>query len=308
MAELIYGAMNLARIPAQQASRVINELIDAALEMGITRFDHADIYGHGESERRFGEVLQSRPELKSVLKVQSKCGIRLPTENQVGYYDLSAAHIVRSVEESLQRLDLEQLDTLLLHRPDPLVNLAEVTSSLADLLASGKILNLGVSNMSAAQIAYLQNGLGIKVSCNQLELSLAKHDFVESTVLVNHPENTGISFPHGTIEYCQENQVELQAWGALAQGRYSGAVQNNYDDAIAQTAALVYELSQEYGCTTEEIVLGWLLAHPANISPLIGTTHVGRLKACADSLRVGAQLTKTHWYELWVRSRGRNLP
>lgn len=308
MAELIYGAMNLAQIPAEHAGGVINELIDAALEIGITRFDHADIYGRGESERRFGEVLKSRPELKSTIQVQSKCGIQLPEQNQVGYYDLSGAHIVRSVEESLRRLDLEQLDTLLLHRPDPLVRLDDMASSLADLVASGKILQLGVSNMSAAQIAYLQSGLGIKISCNQLELSLAKHDFVESTVLVNHQENTGVSFPHGTIEYCQENQIELQAWGALAQGRYSGAVQSNYDDASAQTAALVYELSQEYGCTTEEIVLGWLLAHPANISPLIGTTHVGRLKACADSLRVGAQLTKKHWYELWVRARGRNLP
>lgn len=308
MAELIYGAMNLAQIPAEHAGGVINELIDAALEIGITRFDHADIYGRGESERRFGEVLKSRPELKSTIQVQSKCGILLPEQNQVGYYDLSGAHIVRSVEDSLRRLDLEQLDTLLLHRPDPLVSLDDIASSLADLVASGKILQLGVSNMSAAQIAYLQSGLGIKISCNQLELSLAKHDFVESTVLVNHQENTGVSFPHGTIEYCQENQIELQAWGALAQGRYSGAVQNNYDDASAQTAALVYELSQEYGCTTEEIVLGWLLAHPANISPLIGTTHVGRLKACAGSLRVGAQLTKKHWYELWVRARGRNLP
>ncbi len=197
--------------------------VDAALEAGITLFDHADIYRAGKSEAVFGEVLADTPGLRERIRLQTKCGIRLNEHGLEGYYDLSRDAILARVNESLARLRTDYVDVLMLHRPDPLMDPAEVGAAVGQLMAEGKVRALGVSNMSGAQIEVLQDRLETPVVANQLEMSLLKRAWLESTVLVNHAEGTDYSFPHGTVEHGVRHGITLQAYGALARGLYTGA-------------------------------------------------------------------------------------
>ena len=179
--------------------------IDAALDAGITLFDHADIYRSGKSEAVFGEVLAATPGLRERIRLQTKCGIRLNERGLETHYDLSRDAILERVNGSLERLQTDYVDVLLLHRPDPLVDPAEVAAAVGQLMAEGKVRQLGVSNMSGAQIEALQDRLETPVVANQLEMSLLARAWLESTVLVNHAEGLDYSFPHGTLEYCAAN-------------------------------------------------------------------------------------------------------
>lgn len=195
---------------------------------------------------------------------------------------------------------------LLLHRPDPLMDARKVADAVGQLMAEGKVRQLGVSNMSGAQIAYLQDRLETPVVANQLEMSLLKRDWLESTVLVNHPESAGSGFPHGTLEHCMDKGIELQAYGSLAQGRYTGA--GAQSDADTATSALLEHLAAEKHTTVEAVLLGWLMKHPARISPVVGTTNLSRIGACADAADVAAQMSRAEWYGLWMAARGSNIP
>lgn len=224
---LIYGCMGLggswdsapykaADIDAAEAA------VQAALDSGITAFDHADIYRDGKAEAVFGEVLARTPGLRERITVQTKCGIRLADGDRPGVYDLSGARIVRCVEESLTRLRTDHVDVLLLHRPDPLADPGEVAKALTSLQEQGLVRSFGVSNMSAHQIAHLQSHLDFPLVANQLEMSLKSRDWVEAGVLVNTPEAATNGFPLGTLEHCATHGIRLQAWGPLAQGSYTG--------------------------------------------------------------------------------------
>jgi predicted oxidoreductase len=282
--------------------------VDAALEAGITVFDHADIYAHGKAEEVFGKVLAQRPGLRDQVQLQTKCGIRLPGANQVGRYDSSREAIVARVEDSLRRLGTDRIETLLIHRPDPLAHPEDIAAAFVQLKEAGKVLRLGVSNMSADQMRWLQSALPEPLAVNQLEMSLYRSEWLESGVLVNHPEAAAVGFPHGVLEYCQANGARLQAWGPLAQGRYSGAPGAAETGPDAATAQLVSALAAEKECTPEAIVLGWLMRHPAGIAPVIGTSNPDRIRACAQAGRVAQSLSGDEWYELWVCARGRALP
>lgn len=313
MQEVIYGCMGLggswsgephgAHHVDQAAAAV-----QAALDAGITLFDHADIYRSGKSEAVFGEVLAATPGLRERIRLQTKCGIRLNERGLQTHYDLSRDAILERVNGSLKRLRTDYVDILLLHRPDPLADPAEVASAVGQLMTEGKVRQLGVSNMSAAQIDMLQDRLETPVVANQLEMSLLKRAWLESQVLVNHPEHLDYSFPHGTLEYCTRNNITLQAYGSLARGAYTGADPENPGSAEAATAELVAQLAGEYGTTGEAILLGWLMKHPARIAPVIGTVNLDRIRACSDATRVAQALTRADWYKLWVTARGSNIP
>jgi predicted oxidoreductase len=146
------------------------------------------------------------------------------------------------------------------------------------------------------------------IVANQLEMSLLRRDWVESTVLVNHPEGRGYSFPHGTVEYCVANGVELQAYGSLAQGRFTGAQSAELSPAESATADKLAQLAAEKNTTPESVLLGWLMKHPAGISPVVGTTNPARIQACADAASVAAGMSRAEWYGLWVSARGNNIP
>jgi len=313
MQELIYGCMGLGGSWTDEPHGPghVDEAaaaVQAALDAGITLFDHADIYRNGKSEAVFGEVLASTPRLRGRIRLQTKCGIRLNERGLQTHYDLSRDAILERVNGSLERLRTDYVDILLLHRPDPLADPAEVASAVGQLMSEGKVRQLGVSNMSAAQIEVLQDRLEAPVVANQLEMSLLKRAWLESQVLVNHAEHLDYSFPHGTLEYCTRNNITLQAYGSLARGLYTGADQESPASSEAATAELVTELAAEHGTSGESILLGWLMKHPAGIAPVIGTVNPGRIRACGDAARVAKALTRADWYRLWVTARGSNIP
>lgn len=313
MQELIYGCMGLGGSwtgephgtgHVDQAAAAI----EAALGAGITLFDHADIYRSGKSEAVFGEVLAATPGLRGRIRLQTKCGIRLNERGLATHYDLSRESILERVNGSLERLRTDFVDVLLLHRPDPLTDLAEVAAAVGQLMDEGKVRQLGVSNMSGEQIRALQDRLEEPIVANQLEMSLLKRAWLESQVLVNHKESLAYGFPHGTLEYCARNGVTLQAYGALARGLFTGAGPEDPTTAETATETLVGELAGKYDTSGEAVVLGWLMKHPARIAPVIGTVNPARIRACADAARVSGSLTRAEWYGLWVSARGSNIP
>ncbi|ASN52755.1 aldo/keto reductase family oxidoreductase [Sinomonas sp. R1AF57] len=288
--------------------------IEAARSIGIDRFDHADIYRGGTSESVFGEVIARSAGLRGQLWIQSKVGIRLGEDGLDAYYDLSAAAIRSRVEGILARLRTDYLDLLLLHRPDPLLDPAEVGAAVVRLLEEGTIRAIGVSNFSAAQMQALADHLPAPLAANQLELSLGRPDFVESGILVNHPEGAAVSFPHGTLEHCARTGAEVQAWSPLAGGRFTGRTtpaSGSADDrtrADLATADLVRRMAEERGTTPEAVVLGWLMRHPARIAPVIGSATPERIRACAGAEDVAQSMSRPEWYALLAAARGRRVP
>ncbi|MFE5859971.1 aldo/keto reductase family oxidoreductase [Streptomyces virginiae] len=307
---VLYGCMGLggswdpdpygpADIDAAEAAVV------AALDSGITTFDHADIYRHGKAEAVFGEVLARTPGLRERITLQTKCGIRLGDVDRPGMYDLRGESIARRVEESLTRLRTDVIDVLLLHRPDPLADVDETAAGLTSLHRQGLVRGFGVSNMGAAQIAHLQARLDVPLVANQLEMSLHSRAWVEAGVLLNTPDSARNGFPFGTLEHCRDHGIRLQAWGALAQGRFTGLQETPAERA---TAALLAELARKKDTTPETVLLWWLMRHPAAIAPVIGSARPERIRACADAALREPELTHEEWYELWITARGVPLP
>lgn len=163
----------------------------------------------------------------------------------------------------------------------------------------------GVSNMGAAQIAHLQARLGVPLVANQLEMSLHSRDWVEAGVLVNTGEGARGGFPLGTLEHCRDHGIRLQAWGALAQGRFTGRQQT---PAEVATAELLADLARQKDTRPESVLLWWLIRHPAAIAPVIGTARPERIRACRDAALREPDLTHEEWYRLWTTARGVALP
>jgi predicted oxidoreductase len=285
------------------------QAVDAAREIGISMFDHADIYTRGKAEATFGTILQNQPGLREQIVIQSKCGIRFAEGDVPGRFDFSAEHILRSVDGSLQRLGIEYLDILLLHRPDSLMEPEEVAHAFDTLKATGKVRYFGVSNMSVGQIDFLGRALSDQLVVNQLEMSLARFDWLDQGVHVNQKAGVGVNFAEGLMEYCQRERIQIQAWGPLAQGRFSGRTpKGDEPETVRKTAALVTQMAEAKATTPEAIVLGWLMRHPAMIQPVVGTTNAERIRACADAEQQASAMTREEWYALYVSSRGENMP
>ncbi|SEB80444.1 Predicted oxidoreductase [Streptomyces misionensis] len=262
---LVYGCMGLgggwdSRPYTSEDIRHAETAIEAALAAGITAFDHADIYRYGKSEAVFGEVLARTPGLRRRIVIQGKCGIRLPDGERPGHYDLRGASIRRRVEESLVRLRTDALDVLLLHRPDPLADPEDIAEALTSLHAQGLVRQFGVSNMSGPQIALLQAHLDVPLVVDQLEMSLARRDWVEAGVLFNTPAGAGHGFAAGTLEHCAAQGIRLQAWGPLARGSLIA----DPDSAVCR---LVTNLARRKGTTPQTVLLWWPQRHPGGHRP-----------------------------------------
>ena len=184
------------------------------------------------------------------------------------------------------------------------MELDEVAGTLKLLQQQGKIKHVGVSNMHGHQINYLQSALSTPIVANQLEMSLGFRDWLEDGITTNSAANRDTGYASGTLEYCMMNNVRLQAWGSLAQGRYTGAKVENSNDRA--TADLVAQLAGEYQTTPEAIVLAWLMRHPANIAPVLGSTNIDRIKASQKAEDV--HLSREHWYKLFESARGQEMP
>lgn len=289
-------------------------ILDQAYDSGIRHFDHADIYGRGKCEEVFGLWLKERGKERRDLFIQSKCGIRFPGdggEKTPGRYDFSYDHILKSVKDSLTRLGLSSLDRLLLHRPDILMNPREVNEAFDELYASEKVETFGLSNHSQMQSQLLQKNLDQIIQVNQLEISLLQPQILDAGIerFDGHPPSpTGYE---GLLEYCQMNDIEIQAWSPLGKGYATGkAVHKNWSqekqEQVITKQKLVEELSRDYDCSTEAIALSWLLKHPANIKPVICTSKGERLKRMMEAPKI--DLSREDWYRLFISARGERLP
>jgi predicted oxidoreductase len=312
VSRLGYGCMGLGGAwdrtpysPADQAKAA--SLIAAALEQGINFFDHADIYTYGKAEAVFGAVLGGSPGLRQKLVLQSKCGIRFaddPVAGMPGRYDFSYAHITASVEGSLSRLQTDYLDLLLLHRPDPLVEPEEVARAFDELQQAGKVRYFGVSNHNPDQIELLRRYVRQPLVVNQVELNLLHAGLIRDGFLVNQDANR-YSGAGGILDYCRRNEILVQAWAPVANGRLINPPPEA-DTNILCAAAEIAKLAEQKHTSREAIALAWLLRHPAGIQPIVGTTNLGRLQASCAADTV--ELSREEWYRLLVSAQGFEMP
>jgi predicted oxidoreductase len=311
VSKLAYGCMGLGGgwghnpISAADVTQA-HQVVDVALDIGINFFDHADIYTLGKAEQVFGEVLKQRPELREHIYLQSKCAIRFDDALGPKRYDFSAQSIADSVDRILSRLQTEYIDILMLHRPDPLMEPEEVAEIFSALKQSGKVNHFAVSNMHQHQMAFLQSYLEQPIVANQIEISLQQNAWLDEGVTAGSPEGANVNFTPGTIEYCRQNNIQIQSWSSLCRGLYSGRDIGNESESVHATAQLVARLAAEYQVSKEAIVLAFLLRHPASIQPVIGSTNIERIKACQSS--TSFRLTHAQWHALYVSARGHELP
>ena len=283
--------------------------VEAALDQGIDFFDHADIYCLGKSESAFTPLWKKHPYLRQKIYLQTKCGIRFagdPDPVSPDRYDFSYAHITNSVEGSLRRLGTDYIDVLLLHRPDPLVEPEEVARAFDTLHASGKVRWFGVSNHTAAQIELLRSAVQQPLVANQVELNPLHSLLIDAGVTFNQDLPPQPLRNEGTLEYCRQHRITLQAWSPLANGYLTGREPAKPSATITAASAVVAELAKAKGVPGEAILVAWLLAHPARIQPVIGTTRPERIRATCQG--AGVQLSREDWYRLFTAGRGAPLP
>ena len=277
--------------------------VQAALDVGINFFDHADIYCNGKSEEVFAELWKDSPHLRQQIYLQTKCGIRFGPP--LHRFDFSYEHIINSVEESLKRLQTDYVDVLLLHRPDPLVEPEEVARAFDELSRSGKVRWFGVSNHTAAQMELLQNYLDQPLVANQVEFNLVHTHMLDEGIVFNQ-NNSRLTRNEGVMEYCRLHNITMQAWGPLAAGRLTGRARPNDEKHIPEAANKVVKMAAEKGVSLEAILIAWILHHPARIQPLPGTTRPERIRAACEAEQVS--LTREEWYDLFIVGRGEKLP
>lgn len=275
--------------------------VEASLESGINFFDHADIYCAGRSEEIFGIVVRELGVARHSIWVQGKCGIRPGTG-----FDFSQAHIVGAVEGSLKRLGMEYLDSLLLHRPDALMEPEEVAQAFDRLHASGKVRHFGFSNQTAGQMELLRRAVRQPLRFNQIQLSLLHTQLLDEGVDFNRDLPQNPTRNHGCLEYCRLHRIVPQPWGPLAKGRLTGRESPDDDERVRGAREAVVAMATKYGVPSEAIMVAWLLRHPGHFHPLIGTTHPDRIRNASEADTI--ELSREDWYALWVAGRGQRLP
>lgn len=287
------GCMRISSMGREELSRHIH----TALDCGITFFDHADIYGGGESERLFGSVLASEPGLRDQLVLQSKCGIR------PNMLDLSKEHILESVDGILQRLGTDRLDMLLLHRPDVLIERDQVAEAFERLEQSGKVLHFGVSNFTSRQIELLQSGLKQKLLVNQMQFGIM------CPGLVAHGLEANTQMPHAVdrdgevLDYCRLKEITIQAWSPFQYGFFGGTFLDN--DQFPELNQTLQEVGDTYGVSKGAVAAAWILRHPADIQVILGTTKPERVREIAAGSEI--TLSREEWYRIYLAA-GNKIP
>ncbi|AOW78161.1 hypothetical protein A3Q34_15715 [Colwellia sp. PAMC 20917] len=290
---LIYGCM---RIAGDQSVNDIDKgkrAVQSAIDAGYNHFDHADIYGGGASEQLFGELLKQLPHLRENMILTSKASIR-PKNNENTYaptrYDFSKAYILSSVEGSLKRLHTEQLDLFLLHRPDYLFDINEVAETFKQLKDSGKVAHFGVSNFKPSQVAMLQSALDLPLLVNQIEINIHNVDALND----------------GTLDQCQQDKLSPIAWCPLGGVAYSAWGNTFSVEDEQRIAEELTSQAQVYNCQPWQIILAWLLKHPAKIFPIIGSTTPERIIAAKVALELN--YSREDWYRLFEARNGQAVP
>jgi predicted oxidoreductase len=290
---LIYGCMRIAGDQSVNAIDKGKRAVQSAIDAGYNHFDHADIYGGGASEQLFGELLKQLPHLREKMILTSKASIR-PKNNENTYaptrYDFSKAYILSSVEGSLKRLHTEQLDLFLLHRPDYLFDINEVAETFKQLKDSGKVAHFGVSNFKPSQVAMLQSALDLPLLVNQIEINIHNVDALND----------------GTLDQCQQDKLSPIAWcplGGVAYSAWGNTFSVEDEQRIAEELA---SQAQVYNCQPWQIILAWLLKHPAKIFPIIGSTTPERIIAAKVALELN--YSREDWYRLFEARNGQAVP
>ena len=285
--QLVQGYWRLAAWNMSPQERL--SFLKQHIELGITTVDNAAIYG--DSEVLFGEALKLDPAVREEIEIVSKFGINgiAPTtgEKRVSHYDSSKKSILTSAENSLQRLGVEQLDALLVHRPDFLMDADQVAEAFLQLKESGKVKHFGVSNFTASQFDLLQSRLDFPLMTNQVEIN---------------PINLGV-LEDGTTDQLQQYRVRPMAWSCLA----GGGIFANQTEQARRLRGTLTELAQEMDANSiEQVVFAWVLKHPANPVALIGSGKIERVKEAVAALRL--KMNTEQWYRVWVASKGFAVP
>lgn len=285
VSRIIYGMWRLGDDP-DTSPKHIQAKIEACLEQGISTFDQADIYGAYTAEGLLGAALKQAPALRGQMEIITKCDIVAPigmhADKRVKYYDSSQPAINQAVDRSLQEMAIEQIDLLLIHRPDPLMDADETGEALDGLIASGKVKALGVSNFRPWDMDLLQSRMNNKLVANQIEISLA-----ENTALTN-----------GDLAYLQQHKIAPMAWSPLAGGQL-------LQDSQSPLGMKLKEMAAMHGVAPSSMAVAWLLRHPAAILPVMGSNSIERIKLFGEAMNV--QLDRQSWFELLEAAMGHEV-
>lgn len=296
LSEIVLGMMRIK----DKSVKEVEELVETALSVGINAFDLADIYGRGRCEELLGLVLKNRPDLREKMWIQSKCGIRI---EEFTYFDFSKEYIIKSVDGILQRLKIDHLDSLLLHRPDALMESDQVAESFDLLYKQGKVRNFGVSNQNPMMMELLKKDVKQPLAVNQLQLSAAFTPGFESGFHVNMEDSQAAMRDGSIFEYCKLHDVVIQAWSVLQFGYFKGNfVGNEKFQALNQ---VLDRLAIKYGVTSSTIAISWILRYPAKMQAVVGTTNPKHLREVSQAANFS--LTRKEWYEIYLAA-GNNLP
>ncbi|WP_415741558.1 aldo/keto reductase [Streptococcus pseudopneumoniae] len=296
LSKIVLGMMRIE----DKSVKEVEELVETALSVGINAFDLADIYGRGRCEELLGLVLKNRPNLREKMWIQSKCGIRI---EEFTYFDFSKDYIIKSVDGILQRLQVEYLDSLLLHRPDALMESDQVAEAFDFLYKQGKVRDFGVSNQNPMMMELLKKDVKQPLAVNQLQLSAAFTPGFESGFHVNMEDSQAAMRDGSIFEYCQLHDVVIQAWSVLQFGYFRGNfVGNEKFQALNQ---VLDRLAIKYGVTSSTIAISWILRYPAKMQAVVGTTNPNHLREVSQAANFS--LTRKEWYEIYLAA-GNNLP
>ena len=296
VSEVVLGLMRISEMTVDQ----VEDLIESALAVGINAFDIADCYGHGKCEQILGEVLKRRPDLREKMWIQSKCGIRM---EEFTYFDFSKEHILEAVDGILERLNVDYIDSLLLHRPDALMEPVEIAEAFDLLKAQGKVIDFGVSNQNPMMMALIQKDVNQPLVANQLQLSAAFTPSFDAGFHVNMKQEAGIVRDSSIFEYCRLHDVVIQAWSVLQFDYFGGVFLGS--EKYPELNHVLNRLAEKYHVSPSAVAIAWVLRYPAKMQAVIGTTKKARVAEAAKAAEI--QLTRKEWYEIYLAA-GNDLP
>lgn len=296
VSEVVLGLMRISEMTVDQ----VEDLIESALEVGINAFDIADCYGHGKCEQILGEVLKRRPDLREKMWIQSKCGIRM---EEFTYFDFSKEHILEAVDGILERLNVDYIDSLLLHRPDALMEPAEIAEAFDLLKSQGKVIDFGVSNQNPMMMALIQKDVNQPLVANQLQLSAAFTPSFDAGFHVNMKQEAGIVRDSSIFEYCRLHDVVIQAWSVLQFDYFGGVFLGS--EKYPELNHVLNRLAEKYHVSPSAVAIAWVLRYPAKMQAVIGITKKARVAEAAKAAEI--QLTRKEWYEIYLAA-GNDLP
>lgn len=291
---VIFGCMRINALTPKEAQHLLEKVYD----LGITYFDHADIYANGECETIFGEALKTSSLKRENIWIQSKCGIRPGIA-----FDFSKKHILESVDGSLKRLGVDYLDSLLLHRPDTLVEPAEVAEAFDELEKSGKVRYFGVSNQKPMQIELLKKAVKQDLVANQLQFGIKHTGMVDQGLHVNMTDEASFDHDGSILDYSRLKDMTIQAWSPYQYGFFEGVFLDN--PLFPELNQVLASIAEKYNVTKNGLATAWILRHPANMQVITGTMKEFRMEEIAKASEI--VLSREDWYKIYLAA-GNILP